>query len=54
MKLNEMTELYISYRRALGEKFKTNAQALRSFMKHIGGDTNPAELTVGQVEPYLY
>ena len=54
MKLNEMTELYISYRRALGEKFKTNAQALRSFMKHIGGDTNPVELTVGQVEPYLY
>ena len=46
MKLNEMTELYISYRRALGEKFKTNAQALRSFMKHIGGDTNPVELTV--------
>lgn len=54
MKLDEMTELYISYRRALGEKFKTNAQALRSFMKYIGGDTNPAKLTVEHVEPYLY
>lgn len=53
MKLDEMTELYISYRRALGEKFKTNAQALRSFVKYTGGDTNPAELTVEQVEPYL-
>lgn len=54
MKLDEMTELYISYRRALGEKFKTNAQALRSFMKYIGGDTSPVELTAEQVEPYLY
>ncbi|MBM6512024.1 tyrosine-type recombinase/integrase [Bacteroides fragilis] len=54
MKLDEMTELYISYRRALGEKFKTNTQALRSFMKYIGGDTNPMELTIEQVKPYLY
>lgn len=54
MKLDEMTELYISYRQALGEKFKTNAQALRSFVKYTGGDTNPAELTVEQVVPYLY
>ncbi len=54
MKLDEMTELYISYRRSLGEKFKTNAQALHSFMKYIGRDMNPEELTTEQVEPYLY
>lgn len=54
MKLDEMTELYISYRHSLGEKFKTNAQALRFFIKYIGSDINPTELTVEQCESYLY
>nr|DAE55248.1 MAG TPA: SITE SPECIFIC RECOMBINASE XERD [Caudoviricetes sp.] len=54
MRLDEMTELYISYRQSLGEKFKTNAQALRHFIKYIGNDTNPDDLTIGQYESYLY
>ncbi len=54
MKLDEMIELYVNYRQSLGEKFKTNAQALRSFMKYIGADTNPAELTIEQCESYFW
>ncbi|KTD82410.1 hypothetical protein [Legionella waltersii] len=36
MKLSELIEQYINYRKSLGEKFKTNEMYLKSFCKTMG------------------
>jgi len=54
MKVKEMTESYIVYRRSLGEKYITGAAMLRCFAKHIGGDTDAMEIGTGACSAFLY
>jgi hypothetical protein len=54
MKVKEMTESYIVYRRSLGEKYITGAAMLRCFAKHIGGDTDAMEIDIEACSAFLY
>lgn len=49
-----MVELYISYRRSLGEKFKTNAVFLNGFVRYIGDHTDVCSLTLETCTSFLY
>ena len=54
MKVKEMTESYIIYRRSLGEKYITGAAMLRCFVRHVGGDTDAMEIGTGVCSAFLY
>lgn len=54
MKLKDIIPLYISYRRALGEKFKTNASVLNCFLRYIGGEKEIDELDKETCTAFLY
>lgn len=53
MKIGEMVERYISYRRSLGEKFKTNASVLRNFAKYMGAENDVFSITRKYSESFL-
>ena len=53
MRLDAMITKYIIYRQALGERFHTNAQALKSFCRAIGGEMELADIRPEQVNDFL-
>jgi len=54
MKVKEMTESYIVYRRSLGEKYITGATMLRCFAKHVGEDKDAREIDLNTCVSFLY
>lgn len=54
MKITDLISRYISYRRSLGEKFKTNARVLNHFGKYMGESAEIEKLTEEKVSEYLY
>lgn len=54
MRIKEMTEAYIAYRRSIGEKYKTGATMLRCFAKHMGETTDSMEISVDTCTAFLY
>ena len=53
MRLQELIECYITYRRALGNRFKTNANHLRAFGRAIGPRVTITGVRPEQVEAFL-
>lgn len=54
MKLHQLIDRYVSYRKSLGEKFKTNETILKSFCKAMGPGTPVGAVTAESVRGYLY
>ena len=54
MKVKEMTESYIAYRRSLGEKYITGATMLRCFARHVGEDKDAREINLNTCVSFLY
>jgi site-specific recombinase XerD len=54
MKLYQLINQYISYRKALGEKFKTNENYLRAFCRAIGSKTPIKSVKKEIVQQFLY
>lgn len=54
MKLHELITQYITYRKSLGEKFRTNATYLKSFVKVLGADREMQQITENDVAAFLY
>jgi len=54
MKLKDIVMQYIAYRRSLGEKFKTNATALRGFINCAGGEKQLSEVDTELCKRFLY
>jgi integrase len=54
MNTGEIIPVYITYRRSLGEKFKTNATVLKGFCKHIGADVDLSSIDQPLIMDYLY
>jgi site-specific recombinase XerD len=54
MKLIELIEQYIDYRKSLGEKFKTNETYLKSFCKTMGKLTSIDKITEKEINHFLY
>lgn len=53
MTLNEMINQYICYRKSLGAKYITNARQLRQFVKFIGNDCSPSDITEEQTTAFM-
>ena len=53
MKVREMISAYTEYRKAIGEKFDTNATRLRNFMKFSGPEEDVSIITDELCEQYL-
>lgn len=54
MKLHQLINQYIAYRKALGEKFSTNESYLKSFSKAIGEAIMVEAITPDMVNHFLY
>jgi site-specific recombinase XerD len=54
MKLYQLINQYVSYRKALGEKFKTNESYLKSFCRDIGSKTPIKSVKKETVQQFLY
>ena len=54
MRVKEMTESYIVYRKSLGEKYITGATMLRCFAKHVGEDKDAREIDLDTCVSFLY
>lgn len=54
MKLYQLINQYVSYRKALGEKFKTNETCLKAFCRAIGPEMLISSITEKTVFRYLY
>ena len=54
MELGILIEQYISYRKSLGEKFKTNETCLKAFCKTIGPSMNICSINEDIINAYLY
>lgn len=54
MKLKVLIDQYITYRKSLGEKFKTNEAYLKSFCKKIGPSRNIKSITKDMIDNFLY
>lgn len=54
MKLQQLIDKYISYRKALGEKFKTNESYLKAFCKAMGSSTPVRNITEERINKFLY
>lgn len=54
MRLSVLITQYITYRKALGEKFKTNEEYLKSFCKAIGADREINQISEDEVTLFLY
>jgi len=53
MRLDAVITNYIAYRKTLGERFHTNAQILKSFIRFIGGEIEINDIRPDQVNPFL-
>ena len=54
MKLHQLIDKYISYRKALGEKFKTNESYLKAFCKAMGALTPVKNIDEKKINGFLY
>jgi integrase len=54
MKLEQLVNDYINYRKSLGEKFKTNETYLKAFCKSIGPATNIDFISENMINDFLY
>lgn len=54
MKLYLLINQYVCYRKALGEKFKTNEACLNAFCKAVGAETPVKSITEEMIHRYLY
>jgi integrase/recombinase XerD len=53
VKLQQLIEQYITFRQALGERFRTNAAYLRSFARSLGTQADVTEVRAEQVNTFL-
>ena len=53
MKLHDLVTQYITFRRSLGERFRTAEAFLRSLCRQVGPDTPAADLTAAQIDAFL-
>ena len=54
MKVKDCVEVYIAYRRSIGEKYGTGATMLRSFAKHVGEGIDTMEIRLDTCTSFLY
>lgn len=54
MKLHQLIDQYVRYRKSLGEKFKTNETMLKAFCRAMGPETSIGAVTTEAVREYLY
>lgn len=54
MKLNQLINQYVTYRKSLGEKFKTNETYLKAFCKKIGSSKNVKYINEKTINDFLY
>jgi integrase len=54
MKLNELVTQYVSYRKSLGEKFRTNATYLKAFVKALGTERQIHQISEADMMTFLY
>ncbi len=54
MKLQLLIDKYISYRKALGEKFKTNESYLKAFCKAMGSSVSVKNIGEEKINGFLY
>lgn len=54
MKLEQLINQYITYRKSLGEKFKTNETYLKAFCKAMGPSTTLKAINKNKVDRFLY
>ena len=53
MNINDLVTQYVTFRRTLGERCKTNENVLRSFCRAVGLRTRVARIRVKDVVGYL-
>lgn len=53
MRLHELLEQYVAFRKSLGERFATNAQVLRAFGRAVGAAADATEVRAEQVSAFL-
>lgn len=53
MTLSDLITQYVTYRQSLGAKFITNARQLRQFVKFIGKDCSPTDITEEQTTAFM-
>jgi integrase len=54
MRLHELVTQYITYRKSLGEKFRTNESYLKSFVKAIGSEREIHKISEKDMNKFLY
>lgn len=54
MKLQQLIEQYVTYRKTLGNKFKAAATVLRSFGRAVGDEAHITEVNAEQVNAFLW
>lgn len=54
MRIHQLIEQYVRYRRSLGEKFKTNETCLKAFCSNVGPETYIRTITEQMTHRYLY
>lgn len=54
MKTKDLIHQYVSYRQSLGEKFKTNEQVLKCFIKYVGEENEVDGLDLKTCTGFLY
>jgi integrase/recombinase XerD len=52
--LKQLIEQYVTFRQALGDRFKAQATVLRSFGRAVGADTDISDVGLEQVNPFLW
>lgn len=54
MTLEQLIHQYITYRKSLGEKFKTNETNLKNFCRYVGPGTSIGSVTEDIINDFLY
>jgi len=54
MKIHQLIDQYVRYRRSLGEKFKTNETCLKAFCSAVGQETHIRTITERMTHRFLY
>ena len=54
MMMKELTRTYISYRRSIGEKYKTGGNVLDGFTRFVGENKNPRAISLTDCTSFLY
>ncbi len=54
MKLHQLIQQYVAYRKALGEKFRTNEVCLKAFCRAVGPEIAIGSITADTIHHFLY